>query len=95
MHDPAKSRLDMLERTVLELGTELFNLKGTIVKNQESHLQFLAVIKGLKQLLDDKGLITLDDFDAAVELGEVLERLNAQLEHGAHSEYDKPKKTGH
>lgn len=91
MHDVVKSRMDMLERTVLELGTELYNMKGTIQKNQETHVKFVALIKGLKQLLDDKGLITPDDFDAAVELGEVIERLNTPEV----SDLDKPKKSGH
>ncbi len=93
MHDVVKSRMDMLERTVLELGTELYNMKGRVEKNQETHVKFVALIKGLKTLLDEKGLITPDDFDAAVELGEVVERINTQ-DHGQ-SDLDKPKKSGH
>ena len=67
------TKVELLERTVLELGTELFNLKGMVAKTQESHEQFVTIIKGLKQLLDEKGLITRDDFDAAVELGLLVE----------------------
>ncbi len=93
MHDIVKSRMDMLERTVLELGSELYNMKGQVQKNQETHVQFVLLIKSLKTLLDEKGLITPDDFDSAVELGQVADRIN-NPDHG-HSDLDKPKKSGH
>lgn len=86
-------RIEMLERTVMELGTELFILKNAQTKHQGSHEQFISIVKGLKQLLDEKGLITVDDFDAAVELGEVIERFNAQLD-GA-QDMGKKTKAGH
>jgi hypothetical protein len=88
-------RLDMLERTVLELGTEVYALKSTLAKSQASHEQFLGILKGLKQLLDAKGLITLDDFDAAVELGEALEAFNAQQNLSTFEEADRSKKSSH
>ena len=89
-----KAKLDLLERTILELGTELFNLKGMVGKTQESHEQLLTIMKGLKQLLDEKGLITRDDFDAAVELGEALELFNTPYD-DVHHEAEKSKKQGH
>ena len=89
-----KHKMDLLERTVLELGTELFNLKGMVAKTQESHEQFVTIMKGLKQLLDEKGLITRDDFDAAVELGQALELFNNPYEDMQH-EMEKSKKQGH
>jgi hypothetical protein len=95
MSDKMQSKVEMLERAVLELGTELFNLKGSMAKNQESHEQFLATIKGLKQLLDEKGVITGDDFEAAVELGRAIEHFNSQAEHALTNELEKIKKAGH
>ncbi len=95
MADNLQVKLEMLERAVMELGTELFNLKGTMAKNQESHSQFLATVKGLKQILDEKGLITGEDFEAAVELGQAIEHFNSQAEHALSSELEKIKKTGH
>ena len=93
MSDSVQSRVDQLERTVLELGAELYTLKGTFAKQNESHTRFLAIVKGLKQLLDEKGLITLDDFDAAVQLGEALESFNSSRD--TFNEIEKLKKTGH
>jgi hypothetical protein len=90
-----KMKMEMVERTLLELGTELFGLKGTVTKVRDSHEQLLGVLKGLKQLLDEKGLITLEDFDAAVDLGQALERFNSQSEHGAYVEMERLKKTNH
>jgi hypothetical protein len=91
----SRQRLDMLERTVLELGTEVYALKSTLAKSQASHEQFLSILKGLKQLLDAKGLITLDDFDAAVELGEALEAFNAQQSDSTFDEAERSKKSSH
>jgi hypothetical protein len=88
-------KLEMLERAVMELGGEVYSLKGTIEKSRTSHDNFLQIVKGLKQLLDEKGLITLEDFEAAVELGEAVERFSSHAEHAAHHELEKLKKSGH
>jgi hypothetical protein len=90
-----QTRLEMLERMVLELGTELYNMRGTVAKQRDSHEQFLGIMKGLKQLLDEKGLITVDDFDAAIDIGEALERFNAQRDVGMIAEMEATKKSGH
>lgn len=71
------SRVEQLERTVLELGTEMFRLKAQISELTNFHEQFSRTIKGLKQILDDKGLITSEDFESAVELGEALNILGS------------------
>ena len=95
MSDQVRLKMEMLERTMLELGSELYHLKGTVAKNQQTHESFLSIIKGLKQLLDEKGLITLDDFDAAIELGQALEAFNSPAGHAHEGELDKGKKSGH
>ena len=91
--DSMNARIEMLERAVMDLGTELFVLKNGHAKHQGSHDQLLSIFKGLKQLLDEKGLITIDDFDAAIELGEVIERFNAQID--GPQDLDKKAKSGH
>lgn len=92
--DDLARRLEMLERSVLEMGTEVYQLKGMLGKAREYRDRFLAVMRGLKQLLDEKGLITVEDFDAAVELGEVLERFNTPVDQ-LQLESEKAKKPGH
>ncbi len=75
------SRIEQLERTVLELGTEIFKLRSQITDLSKFHDQFLKTMKGLKIILDDKGLITTDDFETAIDLGEE-NTLTAALEAG-------------
>lgn len=88
-------KLEMLERAVMELGGEVYSLRSTIEKSRTSHEQFLQIVRGLKQLLDDKGLITLEDFEAAIDLGEAVERFNSHAEHSAMAELERLKKSGH
>lgn len=88
-------KLDMLERAVMELGGEVYSLRSTIEKSRTNHATFLQIVKGLKQLLDEKGLITLEDFEAAIDLGEAIERFSSQSDHAAHNELEKLKKLGH
>jgi hypothetical protein len=96
MPERTTQKVDALERTVLELGAEIYHLKGTITKQQQTHAKVLAVVKGLKQILDDKGLVSVEDFEAAVELGQAIEDFNAQFD--ATSSFDAEahsKKHGH
>lgn len=90
----SKMKLELLERTVLELGAELFTMKGMVAKSRESYEQFLTTMRGLKQLLDEKGLITPEDFDTAVQLGAALESINS-YESDLYMEMEKSKKQGH
>ena len=87
-------KIALLERSVMELGTEVYNLRGTVTKGKQHVEQVLSVFQGLKQLLDEKGLITLDDFDAAVELGEVLEKFQSNVA-SVDAEVDRLKKASH
>ncbi len=63
---------NQLEQTVLELGVELYRLKSDINRIQESNEQFLRMVKGLKAILDEKGIIEADDFEAAVDIASAV-----------------------
>ena len=67
-----KKSQEKLERSLLELGTQIVYLKDEISSMKKSHNDLLQVMKGLRLLLDDKGVICLDDFDSLVELGAAL-----------------------
>ena len=69
--------LEKLERSILDLGAELFHLKNEVYSLRNAHHTFLDVLHGLKMILDEKGLITTDDFDSAVELGQAISGLNS------------------
>jgi hypothetical protein len=67
-----KERMNQLERTVLELGTEIYRMKGDVGSLKMYHEKFIEIVGGLKQILDEKGLVNHEDFDAAIELGNAL-----------------------
>lgn len=92
--DWKQDRVEQLERTVLELGTELYRLRSEISSVKNSHENFLEVMKGLKLILDEKGLISLDDFENAVDLGNALSQ-NLSYEQNIHDELNKIKKSSH
>lgn len=65
-------RIFQLERALLELGTELSQMRTEIVALRGTNNHFIEVMKGLKNILDEKGLITCEDFDNAIELGQAI-----------------------
>lgn len=85
-------RIEQLERTVLELGTEIYRLRSEVGAAKNSHENFLEIIKGLKLILDEKGLISVEDFENAVELGNAI---SGSYEPILHDEIEKIKKTSH
>jgi prefoldin subunit 5 len=67
-----KDKLDQLERTILELGAEIFRLKTELTDIKTSHTKFHTTLKGLKDILDDKGIIMSEDFEASVEVNSMM-----------------------
>jgi len=67
----AKS-LEKLEQTLLDLGVEVFRLKNEMTQMKNGHERFIKVINGLRNILDEKGIICVDDFETAVDLSELL-----------------------
>lgn len=67
-----KDKLDQLERTILELGAEIFRLKSELTDIKSSHTKFNTTINGLKDILDDKGIIMSEDFEASVEVNRMM-----------------------
>ncbi len=87
-------KIEQLERTVLELGTEIFRLKTEISSLKGYHENFVDIVEGLKKILDEKGLISHEDFDAAIDLGNAIS-MSSQVVYGLDSDLDKIKKTSH
>ena len=88
-------KISQLERTILELGSEVFRIK-TEMFNLRSHQEnFFEVMKGLKSILDEKGLISSDDFEGAVDLGKALALSSSTLDMQVDDEMSKIKKVSH
>jgi hypothetical protein len=94
-NDEQMRKIELLERTVLEMGSELFQVKIALDRNQEVHEKFLAVLEGLKQLLDEKGIINIEDFESAVELGQAMETFNSYHEAANEAALERIKKQNH
>lgn len=59
-------KVQQLENSLMELGTEMFRLKHQLADLQVAQSQMVKTMTGLKNILDEKGLITIDDFELAV-----------------------------
>ena len=68
------AKIHQLENTLMELGTEMFRLKHQISDMQNLQTQFVRTLNGLKGVLDEKGVITSDDFDLAVDLTRLADK---------------------
>lgn len=89
------SKTDQLERTILELGAEIFRIKTELSDMKQHHHNFVSTIKGLKEILDEKGLILGEDFEAAVDLGNALSMDKSLVDTTFDLEIEKLKKTSH
>lgn len=65
-------KIDHLERTILELGSEIFRVKHRMDEVEKSNNLYKQVFVSLKKLLDEKGIISVDDFEDTVALDRIL-----------------------
>lgn len=91
----AADRMKQLEHAVMDLGTEVFRLKQQVTEVTEHHERFLKTVKGLRHMLDERGVIVLEDFDAAIDLGEAAEFGQSMHDSGMAMELEKLKKMSH
>ena len=68
------AKLDHLERTVLELGTEIYRIRHRMDLIDQDNSHYQQIFLSLRKILDEKGLIGMDDFDDAVALDRILAR---------------------
>lgn len=64
------NRLEQLEYTVMELGTEIFRLKSQLNDMTDKHSQLNGLVSTIKNILDEKGVLEAEDLDLSVSLGE-------------------------
>lgn len=70
-------KVEQLERTILELGSEIFRVKHRMDEVEKSNNTYKQVFISLKLMLDDKGIISADDFDEAIALDRILNLQNS------------------
>jgi len=73
--DIMAERVKQLETTVLELGTEMFRLKHQVAALVDQNSNFQKAMKGLKSILDEKGIISIEDFELATSMGQATQHV--------------------
>lgn len=68
------AKLEHLERTVLELGTEIYRIKHRMDLIDQDNSLYQQIFLSLRKVLDEKGVIGLEEFDDAVALDRILAR---------------------
>ena len=86
-------KMRQLEQALLELGTEIMRLKGEIGDIRSHQDKFLEVINGLKLILDEKGLITTEEFENGIDILNSITGTNYDV--SVEDEIEKIKKIHH
>ena len=73
-------RVDQLENSLLELGTEMFRLKHRLIETNHNQEQIVKSLQALKELLNEKGLVTSEEFDCAADLIRLIEKFDKSPE---------------
>jgi hypothetical protein len=66
------AKLENLERTILELGAEIYQVKHRMEEVEKHNNQYQQVFISLKKLLDEKGIISTEDFEECIDLDKIL-----------------------
>jgi len=76
--------MSKLEQSLVELGAEVFRLRHEMAEMRDFQACVVETLNGLRLLLEDKGVITLADLDAAAArvglINQGQELLEQQLE---------------
>lgn len=89
-----RDKVDQLERTILELGAEIFRLKTELSELKTNYSEIEGSIKGLREYLDDKGIITNEDFETTVQVNRML-ALDHENDQQTNQEVERLKKSVH
>ena len=93
--DDFLEKLDLIERGILDLGTELFQLKQKLGEMTNFQEDFIRTMLGLKEILDEKGLLSKEDFDDAIDLQNILKQINNRVDLTSDPFLKKTKKVAH
>lgn len=67
-----QSKLDHLERTILELGAQVYRTKHQMDEITKINACYVEIFASLKRLLDERGIISSDDFEEAIAIDKIL-----------------------
>lgn len=68
-------KVEKVEHSLLELGAEVFRLRSQVSQIVDLQSKLSKALIGLRSILDEKGFVSSEDFDSAVDLSDL---------HGSH-----------
>jgi hypothetical protein len=92
--DAMKDRIELLERTILDLGAEVYKLKHALVGATLKQQAMNKLLEGLRGMLDEKGLITQEEIEEASIMSELVDQRTPPVDNEPEKLYTK-KGTGH
>ena len=73
-------RQSEIEISMMELGVEVFRLKNEMKEYIKIQKEIILGLKGLKSLLDEKGIIDPEELDAQIDLNQILEAMSRLMD---------------
>jgi len=67
-----QAKLDYLERTILELGAQVYRTKHQLDEMMKINSCYVDIFASLKRLLDERGIISSEDFEEAIAIDKIL-----------------------
>lgn len=92
--DRIVSKIEQLERALLEMGSEMYRLKSEMMEVKDNQGKFLKTMQSLKNLFDEKGMVSADEFESAVDLVDIMNKMGSGTEQ-VQSVFERLKKLGH
>ncbi|SMF69978.1 hypothetical protein [Pseudobacteriovorax antillogorgiicola] len=74
------NRIDQLEYTVMELGSQVFRLKQEVTNLNQSQETFVTIFKKLRSILDEKGVLEVEDFDLITDFYQLIDHFEDPME---------------
>ena len=74
------NRIDQLEYTVMELGSQVFRLKQEVTNLNQSQETFVTIFKKLRAILDEKGVLEVEDFDLMTDFYQMIDHFEDPME---------------
>lgn len=74
------NRIDQLEYTVMELGSQVFRLKQEVSTLSHSQDTVVEVFKKLRSILDEKGVLDAEDFELLTDFHQLIDQFQDPME---------------
>lgn len=78
MMEDKTDKLKLLEHALMTLSMQVSGLQSKLKESSSIKEDYLKTMEGLRNLLDEKGIVTKQDFDSEVELFQTLKEINTE-----------------